>query len=162
VGVYRGGSAQLIAELKGKRNLYLFDNFEEGLLWVGEIDNKAYYMGEFKTIELHKGDYAFSYQKVKDRLSKYQNVYMSKGIFPKTSEPVENKKFSFVNLDVDTHKSTLDCLKFFYPRMVKGGIIISHDYIGVRGVRNAFDEFFKNRSEPIIEMSGSQCLIVKI
>lgn len=46
--------------------------------------------------------------------------------------------------------------------MNKGGIIITHDYINAIGVRKAFDDFFKDKVEPIIELSGSQCLIVKI
>ena len=46
--------------------------------------------------------------------------------------------------------------------MSQCGIIISHDYNIAPGVRKAFDEFFKNRPEPIIELSGSQCLIVKL
>lgn len=39
---------------------------------------------------------------------------------------------------------------------------MSHDYIWAIGVRKAVDEFYKNKQEPIIEMSGSQCLIVKV
>ena len=29
------------------------------------------------------------------------------------------------------------------------------------GVKIAFDKFFQDKTEPIIELSGSQCLIVK-
>jgi hypothetical protein len=28
--------------------------------------------------------------------------------------------------------------------------------------KEAFDEYFKDKPEPIIEMSGTQCLIVKL
>ncbi len=49
--------------------------------------------------------------------------------------------------------------------MQKGGVIMSHDYVAsdgsITGVKKAFDEFFKNKPEPIIELSGSQCIIVK-
>jgi hypothetical protein len=49
--------------------------------------------------------------------------------------------------------------------MHKGGVIMSHDYmdyINVPGVRKAVDEFFEGKQETIIELSGSQCLIVKL
>ncbi len=151
VGVYKGGSAKLICEAKGNKTLHLFDTFE-GTPKVDEIDTPQFY----------KGQYAALLEDVKNYLKKYKNVYFYKGLFPATAEPVKDKKFSFVNLDVDTYRSTLDCLKFFYSRMNKGGIIISHDYISAPGVRKAFDEFFKDKPEPIIEMSGSQCLIVKV
>lgn len=45
--------------------------------------------------------------------------------------------------------------------MTKGGVIISHDYPSAAGVKKAFDEFFKDKPEPIIQISGSQCLVVK-
>jgi hypothetical protein len=46
--------------------------------------------------------------------------------------------------------------------MSPGGIIISHDYITAPGVQKAFDEFFSNKPEPLIETAGSQCFIVKL
>jgi hypothetical protein len=150
VGVYKGGSAKLICEAKGEKSLHLFDTFE-GIPRIDSIDSSCFY----------KGQYAASMEEVKSRLKNYDKVYFYKGIFPASSDPVKNKKFSFVHLDVDTYESTLDCLNFFYPRMMQGGIIISHDYINSDGVRTAFDEFFKDKIEPVIELSGSQCLIEK-
>jgi O-methyltransferase len=99
---------------------------------------------------------------VKNYLKDYQDVYFYKGLFPSTATAVEDKRFSFVHLDVDTYESTRSCLRFFYPRMNRGGIILSHDYISAAGVRKAFDEFFNHKVEPIIEMSGTQCLVVKL
>ena len=83
-------------------------------------------------------------------------------VFPDTSEPVREKKFSMVNLDVDCYESTKQCLLFFYPRMSPGGIILSHDYITAPGVKKAFDDFFETRAEPVLETAGSQCLVVKV
>jgi len=150
VGVYKGGSAKLICEAKGEKPLHLFDTFE-GIPKIGSIDSSSFYTGQ----------YASSLEDVKDFLKNYDKVYFYKGMFPATSDPIKNKDFSFVHLDVDTYESTLNCLKFFYPRMMKGGIIISHDYINSDGVRKAFDEFFEDKIEPVIELSGSQCLIAK-
>ncbi len=71
-------------------------------------------------------------------------------------------EFSFVHLDVDTYRSTLKCLEYFYTRINAGGAIISHDYNSAPGVKKAIDEFFEIKIEPIIEMSGSQCLMIKL
>jgi len=152
VGVYRGGSSKIICEAKGNKVLHLFDTFD-GLPELSQKDDPKYF---------HKGEFRALFEEVKRYLREYSNVYLYKGFFPDTAGPIKNKKFSFVNLDVDIYKSTLDCLKFFYPRMNRGGIIMSHDYINAVGVRRAFDEFFKDKKEPIIEMSGSQCLIVRL
>jgi len=147
VGVAGGGSAKLICEAKGNKILHLFDTFEG--LPEGDTQYK-------------KGQFPALFEKVKNYLRKYKNVHIYKGLFPVTAEPVKNRKFSFVHLDVDIYKSTLDSLTFFYSRMNKGGIIISDDYLFSKGVRKAVDGFFQDKPEPIIELSNSQCLVVKV
>lgn len=153
VGVYRGGSAKIICEAKGDKPLHLFDTFE-GIPELSKMDTGYY----------HKGEFPASLKDVKTYLKKYHNVHFYKGLFPSTAKPISNKKFSFVNIDVDIYESTFNCLEFFYPRMNGGGIIVSHDYINANaaGVRKAIDNFFKDKPEPVIEISGSQCLIVKL
>jgi len=153
VGVYQGGSAKLICEARNENKvLYLFDTFE-GLPTPGKFD------GSFK-----KGKYNTSLKYAQDCLRSYKNVYFYQEIFPETASSIENKNFSFVHLDVDIYKSTQDCLEFFYPRMSKGGIILSHDYssMGRTPVKKAFDEFFTNKPEAIIEFPTSQCMIIKL
>lgn len=151
VGVYKGGSAKLICEAKGSRRLHLFDTFE-GLPEVGQIDLPY----------LYKGKHSVSLESVKIYLKKYKNVFFHKGIFPDSGKSVEERRFSFVHLDVDIYKSNRECLKFFYPRMNKGGIIIIHDYLSSPGIKKSVDEFFRDRPEPVIMLSGLQCLIVKL
>jgi hypothetical protein len=53
-------------------------------------------------------------------------------------------------------------LQFFYPRLLRGGIIVSHDFASARGVREAVEEFFKNLPEPVIELAGDQAMVVKL
>lgn len=152
VGVYKGGSARLIYEAT-KKAIHLFDTFE-GLPDICEHDDPE---------QFHKGDYSASLESVKSYLKNYPNISFYKGFFPSTAEPLKNRRFSFIHLDVDIYESTLNCLKFFYSKMSKGGVIISHDYSGSKGVKRAFDEFFEAKPEIIIEPFGtSQCLIVKV
>jgi hypothetical protein len=150
VGVYKGGSSKIICEAKGDRALHLFDTFE-GLPRVDKVD------GDFK-----QGQLASSYEDVKKSFEGCAGVSIYKGIFPETAAPVADKKFSLVNLDVDTYESTTNCLRFFYPRMSRGGVLVSHNYINAPGVRKAFDEFFAEKPEPLVEFSGTQCAIVKL
>ena len=153
VGVFRGGSARLISELKGERKLFLFDTFE-GLPELNTFDtSNEFFKGQFKETSLDS---------VKRLLAPYSGVSLIKGYFPETSEPIKSEIFSFVHLDVDLHKSTKDSLDFFYPRISKGGIIISHDYINADGVRKAFDDFFRDKPEIILTFSETQCIVVKV
>lgn len=151
VGVFRGGSAKLICETKGNKNLYLFDTFE-GLPEPDKIDGEIH----------HKGEFTFNLESVKYYLKKYPKCIFIKGLFPTTANWIKDKSFSFVHLDVDLYDGTRDCLDFFYPRMEKAGIILIHDYLTAPGAKIAVDEFFKNKIEPVIELSSSYCLIVKL
>ncbi len=150
VGVYRGGSARIICEFKGQRNLHLFDTFA-GMPMVD------------KRVDRHRqGDFAdTSIEAVQAFLSGFQNVYYHKGCFPETANAVLNCTFSMVHIDVDIYKSTLDCLRFFYPRMTRGGFILSHDYRTLLGVRKAFADFFADKPEQILELWDTQCLVAK-
>jgi len=148
VGVFMGGTAKVICEAKGLKSLHLFDTFE-GLPDVGEIDADKFHVGQYESDYEHTVEY----------LRGYENVYFYKGIFPETSSPVRDKQFSLVHLDVDTFKSTLACLEFFYPRMNRGGLILSHDYSVARGVRKAYDDFFSDKPETVVRLSESQCIV---
>lgn len=150
VGVYRGGSAKVIAKVKGKKKLHLFDTFE-GLPTGGVKDR---YFTE--------GEYAGSLDYVKNTLRGESNLFYYRGIFPKSGKHLEKSKFAFVHLDVDLYQSTKDCLEYFYPRMTKGGIIICHDYPSSTGVKKAVDEFIDDKPEAILKLSGNQGLIIKL
>jgi O-methyltransferase len=152
VGVFKGGSAKLICEAKGNRTLHLFDTFE-GLPELSKLDAKE---------QFYKKKYSCPIDDVKSYLKQYPNVHFLKGLFPETANPVTNTKFCFVHLDVDLYESTKNCISFFYSRMTKGGIIISHDYAYAKGVHVAFDEFFKDKPEAVIELADSQCMVVKL
>ncbi len=63
---------------------------------------------------------------------------------------------------MDLYEGTLEGLKFFYPRMFPGGIMISHDYQSSRGVDQAFREYFAGKTEPVVGLAGYQCMVTKL
>src|SRR5260370_31367387 len=101
---------------------------------------------------------------VKRTLSSYKDrISLHKGLFPADSSgAVTDERFSFVHLDMDLYEGTLEALGFFWPRMNPGGIILSHDYPAIEGVRRAMDEFFAEHDASFIPLSGQQALAVKI
>jgi O-methyltransferase len=144
-----------------KKNIYLFDTFE-GL----PEDTK-----KNKEFTPSKGWLAnTNLEKVKKFLLKTninsKKLKIIKGIFPSTlNKEIKKEKFSLVHLDTDLFQSTYDGLNFFYPRLIKYGCIISHDYssFGCPGVKMAFDEFVsENRIEhKLLQISQSQVLLLK-
>ena len=154
IGVYQGGSAKLICEAKKKRNLFLFDTFE-GLPDVSDVDThfgkKFWKKNQFNNT---------NEQQIRIFLKDYDNVKIVKGVFPNSAEPIENAKFSFVHLDVDLYKSTVDCLRYFFPRMINGGIILIHDF-HTDGIKKAIKEFSSENPIHIIDLNGTQGMILK-
>jgi len=65
-------------------------------------------------------------------------------------------------LDADLYESTMAGLEWFYPRLSKGGILVSHDYDTSNGVNLAFEQFFADKPEPYFDLVGSQCMFVKM
>lgn len=76
-------------------------------------------------------------------MSRPQNCVIKKGWFPQSALGVEDE-FCFVNLDADLYEPILAGLRFFYPKMLRGGVILIHEYFsnGYVGVREAVSEFF--------------------
>ena len=151
LGVASGASARLILAHGGGRMLHLFDTFE-GLPAPAAADSAKF----------AEGDFLNRLEDVQQYLAG-ANCRFHQGLFPATAAPVADRLFSFVHLDVDLYASTRAGLEFFYPRMSRGGIIISHDYLSADGVNRAVSEFFVDKPEPVVELvSGYQCMIVKL
>jgi len=72
VGVYKGGTAELICKAKEGRALHLFDTFE-GLPPFGKYD---------QVFVNHERDFDASLTEVQDLLGAYKNVKFYKGLFP--------------------------------------------------------------------------------
>ena len=159
VGVFQGGSARVICEAKKvDKILYLFDTFE-GFPWKKDIA-----MGD--TFSHSIGDLKVDLVKVTNLLSGFANIIYCKGIFPDTAIGLKPEQFSFVHLDVDYYKATLEALKFFFPRLVNGGIMLVHDFNkrGFKGVNNALNEYFGEDFNKWVNPlpSTNQCIIEKM
>jgi O-methyltransferase len=153
VGVYQGASARILRHYADPiKTVHLFDTFC-GLPQPGESD-----------ADFVKGQFKSSLKQVQDYLG-FSGIQYHVGIFPQSiTDGIAATKFSFVHLDVDLYEGTLDCLRFFYPRMNLGGIILCHDVGAERapGVLKAINEYFQPLEVPWIQLSGYQGLVIKV
>lgn len=145
-GVYRGATAALMLSASNKR-LHLFDTFEG----LPQSEN-----------QFEKGEWRGSESDVRRNLNKWiDRLEFHAGLFPESAAGLEELRFSFVHLDLDLYESTRAALEWFWPRLMPGGILLSHDYPLSEGVVRAFHEFFDERKEPFVPLSGNQCIAVK-
>jgi len=151
VGCYKGGTGYYLNKFSNGKKVYLFDTFE-GIPMQGELDSHP--VGDF-------GDNPF--ETVKEYYSDSPNVEVVKGLFPTSTYSVigDDDKFCFVHIDADQYESTIDSLGFFYPRMVKGGIIVCDDWQWLEGATKAINNYFIFKSEKPIDSVLHQCYIVK-
>lgn len=125
LGVGRGDTFVRIAEQAyiQKKQCHAFDSFR-GLGEPGPHDNAARYP---------RGKFDFGGPK--KLLSKLgplkQHVTIWEGWIPAVFERVPaDVRFSFVHLDLDHYEPTMAALKWLWPRMSPGGILLCHDCTG--------------------------------
>ncbi|BAM12288.1 putative O-methyltransferase [Helicobacter cinaedi PAGU611] len=145
LGVYRGDFARYINESFRDKTLYLFDTFE-GFTHsdVSKDSTMAHSLGA-------KHFANTSVELVLSKMPYKERCVIKKGWFPQSAVGLENERFCFVNLDCDLYEPILAGLRYFYPKMVKGGVILCHEYFsqGYVGVREAVMEFIAESSDEI-------------
>jgi hypothetical protein len=118
VGVYRGGTAKLIAYYAPRTPLHLFDT------WTGRPD-KDLLEDEG---HLRGGCDDCDYDDVRAFVNSPHARYY-KGAIPDTLGEVPcTARFRFVHLDVNLYRPTRDSLLYFSQKMLPGGVIIFDDY----------------------------------
>ena len=150
VGVCRGDFAKEINRVFPDKKVYLFDTFEgfdiRDLQKEAEVNEG--YMAINSWIADGKMDFRdTSVEFVRNCMPHKKNVVIKKGFFPETFDLNAEEKFLFVNLDTDLYQPIKDGLEIFYPRMVKGGVILVHDYFSMlTGVEKAVEEFLSENN----------------
>jgi len=140
LGVFQGDFAQYINKLFPNKKLYLFDTFEG---FSTDDIKKDFEIGSSDKIMDQAYNFSDTNEKfVLDRMEYPENCIVKKGYFPETAKGLE-EKFAFVSLDADLYQPMLEGLKYFYPRLEKGGYIFIHDYFNevFPGVKKAVEEY---------------------
>lgn len=158
-GTYNGGGAYLLLRWckEEKKKLYIFDSFE-GLSEPDAKHDDAEYW--------HRGSLNANEDTVKRTLAELdaEDVYkLYKGWIPERFKEVEERRFSFVHIDVDLYQPTRDSIRFFYPRVNPGGIIVCDDYGSglCPGATEAIDLYLRDKPEKMIAQSGGAGFLIK-
>lgn len=131
LGSYKGGCAFVLRKLAPEKCLHLFDT------WSGTPYDDP--MCHHKT-----GEWATSLEGCKALVGTDVQTYYHQGVFGWDDPDYEISDFCFVYVDMDTYQATIDALRFFFQRLVKGGKIVVDDYgwEPCAGVKKAVDEYF--------------------
>ena len=152
LGVYRGFFARCINQLLPERKLYLFDSF------AGFAED-ARAAESFQAA--HRNTAA---EKVLGMMPYPERIIVKPGFFPGSLCGLE-ERFCLVSLDVDFYQTTLDGLRYFWPRLEKGGYLLLHDWGSPKlpGVAEALADFeeeagLRITAVPLCDVGGSLVL----
>jgi O-methyltransferase len=153
LGVYRGRFAKKINEAFPTRKLYLFDTFEG----FDQRDIKKEISNGYSTASVDLTN--TSIDLVLDQMPFKNNCIIKKGFFPDTAVNLD-ETFAFVSIDTDLYQPIYDGLKYFYPRLTKGGYIFVHDYNNheFKGSKQAVRDFCNENGVsyfPLSDYAGS-------
>lgn len=121
IGVWRGGTAALLAKANNNKSaVYLCDTFE-GVAKAGEKDNQ-YKGGEHADTSIE------TVEKLMSQLD-ISGYHILKGIFPDVNaDKVEDQKFKICHIDVDVYDSAKDIFNWVWNKMIIGGVVVFDDY----------------------------------
>jgi len=160
-GVFRGKSAMAnmtyinFDKMKG-RKYYLFDTYEG-------LDPKVSSKQELKDWE---GYYNDTYEFVKRSFKKFSGTVVVRGSVPNSLKKVKIDKVAYLSLDMNTIIPEVEAMKYFWPKLVSGGIIILDDYAGSSidvniKQKRAHDNFAKSVGVSIFTLPSGQGMIIK-
>ena len=153
LGVYRGFFARCINLSLPERRLYLFDSFEG-------FAEEAQASEAFQAA--HRNTAA---EKVLSIMPFPERIIVKPGFFPESLHGLEDR-FCLVSLDVDFYRTTQEGLRYFWPRLEKGGYLLLHDWGSPKlpGVAKALADFEAELGQrlpavPLCDVGGSLALI---
>ncbi len=138
LGVYRGFFARCINQLLPHRKLYLFDSFQG--FAEGDGASEAFQAAHRNT----------AVDSVLAIMPSPEQITVKPGFFPESLEGLE-EQFCLVSLDVDFEATTLEGLRYFWPRLSPGGCLMLHDWGEPKlpGVRAALEQYERELGRPI-------------
>ena len=93
-------------------------------------------------------------------VSPHRLFHFYPGLLSAMAGHVADRQFCFVHLDLDLGQATAEALAFFYPRLLRGGVMIGDDY-NLAPVQEAFAGFFAGRRDVVTLLPWGQVVVVK-
>ena len=132
---------------------YLYDSF-------GEM--KEEYLNSKDKDQSGNYDYLDIEQTKKNLQMFKKDVIFVKGYIPDVFQNENHpNELSWLHIDLNSSKTTLETMEFFYPKIVDNGIIIFDDYGMFDTTKEVVDDFLKNKNGHFIIYPTGQGMFIK-
>jgi len=107
--------------------------------------------------------YFDSEELVRNNFKRFGNVSIVRGEVPDVLASLPTKEVAYLHIDMNIAYPEVEALKFFWPKMVKGGAILFDDYISPLHLnqRDAIDEVARQLDVLTIPLPTGQGLLIK-
>jgi O-methyltransferase len=155
VGVWRGGTAAVLAQTASDRTVYLADTFKG----VVKASDWEVYEG---------GEYADTSSELVINFFKdlhLDNYKILEGVFPEeTGHEIEGETLAYVHIDVDVYLSAKDAFNFVWDKLSPGGLVVFDDYGFIShcpGVYRFVNEIKDDADKVFVHNLNGQAYIIK-
>ena len=137
-----------------EKTFFLFDTFDG--LDMNQVSEEELVSGVNRYVDKYKG----TLESVKKTFDG-DRVCIIPGIVPDTLSQCESPQIAFLSIDMNCVAPEIAALTYFYPKMVKGGIIVLDDYGFPKHIhqKRAFDRFAAEHRISILSLPTGQGII---
>ena len=134
-------------------SMHLYDSWS-AMRKQGLLESELNYLGQYAVLDINR---------TKRNLSEFKdNAIYHQGYIPEsfTALPKAPSSIIYLAIDLNSAKPTSDTLDFFFPRLVKGGIILFDDYghIGYTDTKKITDKFFSDKPGILLKLPTGQAI----
>jgi hypothetical protein len=156
-GVNRGFFASLIY------NYYNFGEQIDKEYWMFDTFSgfdERFLLDEEKSRE---NIYTGSYEDIVKNFGSYKNIVIIRGSIPDILSRFTREKVSYLLLDMNCSIPEIEAAKFFWDKIVSGGVIVLDDYnyAGYETQHAAFNKFAAQKDIKILALPTGQGIIIK-
>jgi len=146
-----------IKNLFGKCSLHLYDSWD-AMRSEYLVESEKDHEGRYNQLDM---------KRTQKNLSKFKTlIVFHKGYIPESlsQKPNSPDSICYLHIDLNSSKSTRAVLEFFYPRLVKGGVILFDDYAatGYEDTKQIVDKFFSDKPGMLQKIPTGQGLYYHI
>ena len=140
---------------KSKFKMHLYDSWNamrKNELLETEIDH----VGNYSELDIDI---------TKNNLKEFKNnLIYHRGYIPESLISIESpKSIVYMHIDLNSANPTLSALEFFFPKLVRGGVILFDDYgqEEYKDTKHAIDMFFSDKPGLLLKLPTSQAIYFK-
>ena len=169
-GAYRGATALLLCEAwRGVQpgftgsDFYLVDSFSgTSASTVHDLIPVRDEKGEMRMSPFFPpGKTDVSANAVRGYFSDFPRARICAGWIPEVLHTLPEQSWAFVHLDLTLYEATLAALRYFYPRLATGGVIVCDGSSFCPGVQQAVDEFSEAEDLPYTVLAYREAVFLK-